>query len=197
MTNYPSIGRVLRSNTSGFAVGAQLPGDEEAPEFGALVQTEPSRTGVVVYGVIADVTIDDDAFVRQLVAAGVSDPAIIQDQRRNRQVPVVMEIATLGYHDASGYHQRPAPRPPTTLDPIQLADEHTHLAFTATHGWLRLLLSRPPEQGDPLLAAAVRGAAQVRPPAQREEYLIEIGRELARWLADDPIRLDGILSQFH
>jgi hypothetical protein len=48
---------------------------------------------------------------------------------------------------------------------------------------------------DQLLAAALRMAAQARPPDQREGYLVGAGRELARLLAADLTRLDGILQQ--
>jgi hypothetical protein len=46
-----------------------------------------------------------------------------------------------------------------------------------------------------LLAAALRTAAQARPTDQRESYLVGAGRELARLLAADLTRLDGILQQ--
>mgnify|MGYP000106110759 CR=1 FL=1 len=49
---------------------------------------------------------------------------------------------------------------------------------------------------DQLVAAALRAAAAARPSEpEREAYLIAAGRELARLLALDLTRLDGILQQ--
>jgi hypothetical protein len=41
----------------------------------------------------------------------------------------------------------------------------------------------------------LRNAAAARPPDQREAYLVSAGRELAKLLALDLTRLDGILRQ--
>ena len=43
------------------------------------------------------------------------------------------------------------------------------------------------------LISALRAAALARPPDQREPYLVSAGRELAKLLALDLSRLDGIL----
>ena len=52
------------------------------PTFGAFVQTA-SNDGGQIYGLIYDVRVDDDPFVRQLIAAGdlevrLSDPSQIR-----------------------------------------------------------------------------------------------------------------------
>ena len=44
-----------------------------------------------------------------------------------------------------------------------------------------------------LLIATIRQAALARPPDQRADYRIAVGRELAQLLALDLTRLDGIL----
>ena len=50
----------------------------------------------LIYGLIFNVTIEDDAFVRQLVAAGVESAEIIEDQRQKRQVPIVVDVLVVG-----------------------------------------------------------------------------------------------------
>ena len=68
------------------------------------------------------------------------------------------------------------------------------MRFTERHDWLRTVLGAVEVPADQLLIATLRAAAQARPPDQREPYLVSAGRELARLLALDLSRLDGILQ---
>lgn len=197
MSEPTSIGRVLRSSTTRFTVGCrQLIAEQgqRIPEFGALVRAD-AKDGGLVYGLISNVTIEDDTFVRQLVAAGIESAEIIEDQRQKRQVPIVVDVLVVGGGQAlEVYHRLPA-QPPSTLDQIYLCTAAETARFTARHDWLRTVLASPEAPVDPLLIAALRAAAQARPPEQREAYLISAGRELAKLLALDLTRLDGILRQ--
>ena len=92
------VGRVLRSSTTSFTVGCRQlisEQDQRIPEFGTLVRAE-IKSGAHAYGLIYNVTIEDDTFVRQLVAAGVESAEIIEDQRQKRQVPVVVDVLVVG-----------------------------------------------------------------------------------------------------
>ncbi len=65
----------MRSSTVAFTVGAQqLIADQDALtlRLGALIKTAGARNNI--FGLICNVTIEDDAFVRQLVAAGSTTP---------------------------------------------------------------------------------------------------------------------------
>jgi len=190
------VGRVLRSSTTSFTVGCRQlisEQDQRVPEFGALVRAE-GKAGGLVYGLIFNVTIEDDAFVRQLVAAGVDSPEIIEDQRQKRQVPIVADVLVVGGgHNSSVYHRLPA-QPPSTLDQIYLSDPAEIVRFTARHDWLRIVLGSLDVPADQLLTATLRAAALARPEAQRDPYLVSAGRELAKLLALDLSRLDGILG---
>ncbi len=189
------VGRVLRSSTTSFTVGCRQlisEQDQRIPEFGALVRADAAG-GSLVYGLIYNVTIEDDAFVRQLVAAGVDSPEIIEDQRQKRQVPVVVDVLVAGSgRGLEVYHRLPA-QPPSTLDQIYLCNAAEIVRFTERHDWLRAVLGSIEAPADQLLIAALRNAAQARPPDQRDAYLIAVGRELAKLLALDLTRLDGIL----
>ncbi len=189
------VGRVLRSSTTSFTVGCRQlisEQDQRIPEFGALVRADAAG-GSLVYGLIYNVTIEDDAFVRQLVAAGVDSPEIIEDQRQKRQVPVVVDVLVAGSgRGLEVYHRLPA-QPPSTLDQIYLCNAAEIVRFTEQHDWLRAVLGSIEAPADQLLIAALRNAAQARPPDQRDAYLIAVGRELAKLLALDLTRLDGIL----
>jgi len=189
------VGRVLRSSTTSFTVGCRQlisEQDQRVPEFGALVRAE-AKDGNLIYGLIANVTIEDDAFVRQLVAAGVESAEIIEDQRQKRQVPIVVDVLVAGSGRAlEVYHRLPA-QPPSTLDQIYLCNAAEIVRFTERHDWLRTVLAAVEAPADQLLISALRAAAQARPPDQREAYLIAAGRELAKLLALDLARLDGVL----
>jgi hypothetical protein len=156
------------------------------------------------------VTVEDDPFVRQLVAAGVEDEEYIADQRQRRQVPVSVDVLIVGHGRAATpaspvpqsdgalldvYHRLP-PQPPATLDRIYACNNAELVRFTERHDWLRIVLAVPSSAADALLIAALRSAAQARPELDRREaYLVSAGRELAKLLALDLTRLDGILRQ--
>lgn len=192
------VGRVLRSSTAQFTVGCQqllADPDGVTPRLGALVKAS-SATGDV-YGLICNVTIEDDAFVRQLVAAGTTSEEIIEDQRRRRQVPVVIEVQIIGYRAGERVFQRLPPQPPRTLDPTRTCTPAEARRFTQQNDWLRILLSAPDvSSADQIIVAALLAAAETRPSLiERESYLVEAGRDLARLLAMDLTRLEGILQQ--
>ena len=189
------VGRVLRSSTTSFTVGCRQlisEQDQRIPEFGALVRAE-GKDGTIIYGLIFNVTIEDDAFVRQLVAAGVDSAEIIEDQRQKRQVPIVVDVLVVGGGQGLAvYHRLPA-QPPSTLDQIYLCEPAEIVRFTERHDWLRTVLGSVEAPVDQLLTATLRAATQARPPDQREPYKIAAGRELAKLLALDLARLDGVL----
>jgi hypothetical protein len=199
------VGRVLQASTTRLTVGCQpsiAAQNQTIPPFGSLVKaTGPGEA--VTYGLVHNVTVEDDLFVRQLVAAGMDDEVYIADQRQRRQVPVVVEVLLVGFGTppqsggavtAEIRHYLP-PQPPTTLDKVYACESAETVRFTARHDWLNTILVAPDIAVDVLIPAALRAAAQARPLDQREAYLVAAGRELARLMALDPIRLEGILRQ--
>jgi hypothetical protein len=191
------IGRVLRASATGFTIGCQQALSAQAqstPPFGAFVRAE-NPDGSLIYGLVGDIVVEDDPFVRQLVAAGVEDEEYIADQRQRRQVPVAVEVLTLGVGQGLNVSHRLPPQPPGTLDRIHACNGAEIVRFTARHDWLRAVLAAAILPADALIVAALRNAAEVRPPDQREGYLVSAGRDLAKLLALDLTRLDGILRQ--
>ena len=131
-----SVGRVLRSSTTSFTIGCRQlisEQDQHVPEFGVLVRAE-GKDGAVIYGLIFNVTIEDDAFVRQLVAAGVDSAEIIEDQRQKRQVPIVVDVLVVGGGQGLAECHRLPAQPPRTLDQIYLCNS----AETVLHRTERL-----------------------------------------------------------
>lgn len=192
------VGRVLRSTTASFTIGCQQLISEQGnltPQLGALLRAEGTDSAIV-YGMTCNVTIEDDAFVRQLVAAGEDRPEYIEDQRQRRQVPVVVDVTTVGFGRSREIYHRLPPQPPRTLDLIYTCNGAEIIRFTERHDWLRLLLPAFGAPMDQVIIAALRAAAEARPTGiEKEQYLVGAGRELAKLLALDLSRLDGILTQ--
>lgn len=187
-----AVGRIIRSSTTRFAVGCQVL-RPQVPVFGSLVKVRALGSDEI-FGLIHDVRMDDDPFVRQLAAAeGLADE-YVEDQRRNRQVPVEVGVLVVGYRQGANlYHYLP-PQPPLSLDVIHACEPTELVAFTAEFGYFRLVLDALDLPADELLAANLRYSAEARGSLARD-FLLDAGRELARLLAMDQPRLDGLLRR--
>lgn len=186
------VGRVIRSSTTRFAVGCQVL-RPEVPVFGSLVKVRAQKDDEI-YGLIYDVCMEDDPYVRQMATANDPPPEAIEDQRHNRQVPIEVGVLVVGYrHGSSMFHRLP-PQPPLSLDVIYTCSQAELIAFTDSFGYFRLVLDNGDLPADELLAANLRDAAEERGDGGRD-FLVEAGRELARLLAMDLPRLDAILRR--
>jgi len=189
------LGRVLRASTASFTAGCRTL-EDDLPVFGALVQTERSD-GASVYGLIYDVRVDDDPFVRQLIAAGDLTEEYVQDQRQRRQVPVEVNVLVVGGRDRAGrVYQHLPPQPPATLSWVAVCPQAQVRQFGQRLDFLRPVLDAADAPADELAAAALRQMAAAQGDAARaRDYLIDAGRELARLLSREPARLNGILQR--
>lgn len=191
------VGRVLQASTTRFTIGCQRPisaQTQSLPAFGALVKV-PEDGQSMSYGLVYNVAVEDDLFVRQLVAAGVEDEVYIADQRQRRQVPVIVDVLLVGFGSGSDIRYYLPPRPPASLDKVYACNEAEVVYFTERNDWLRTVLTAAEIPTDQLVGAALRAAAEARSEERRQAYLVDAGRELARLLALDLARLDGILRQ--
>ncbi|MCB0011195.1 MAG: hypothetical protein KDE34_04820 [Anaerolineales bacterium] len=160
----PQIGRVLRASSAGFAVGCRV-SELSLPAFGSLVRAEPLGGGETIIGLIYDMFVDDDQLVRRLVLADDPPAAVIEDQRRNRLLPIVMSVLTIGYEVDGRLEYGLAPRPPLNLDPVFLINRSADVArFTDNVSYLRLILRANDNNVpiDQLLVAHVRQAYDLR-----------------------------------
>lgn len=196
-TDKQALGRVLRASTASFTAGCRTL-EDDLPIFGSLVQAERSD-GAAVYGLIYDVRVDDDPFVRQLIAAGDLSEEYVQDQRQRRQVPVEVNVLVVGGRDKAGqvYHYLP-PQPPATLSWVTVCSSDQVRQFGGRLDFLRTVLDAADAPADELTAASLRHAAAAQGDSvQAQRYLQDAGRELARLLSRDPARLSGILQRMH
>jgi hypothetical protein len=196
-TAHIPVGQVLWASTGKFAIGCALAAVQHMhalPRFGTLVRGD-AGSGETIYGLIYDITVEDDPLVRQLVASGVDRAEYIEDVRQHRQVPVTVEVLVVGYGEDEAIYYRLPPLPPGSLNAIYPCAAAETVRFTARHGWLRAVLNATDLPAEELAAAALRAAIAARPADQRDAYLLEAGRELARLLAADPARVDSLLEK--
>lgn len=190
----PTIGRLLRSSTLDYVFGCSVP-EPEVPLFGAFVKAPAQRGRSEVIGLIYNIAIEDDPFVRQMIATPDLDEAYIQDQRVNRQVPIEVSVLAIGYRNGGGFTHDLPPQPPITLDRISPCDAAEIKQFTERLDYLRLILFAPDVPADELVAVSLRVAADCQPAEDRDRFLRNAGRELAKLLNRDLARLEKLLKR--
>jgi hypothetical protein len=166
-----SIGRLLRSNTSSCVIGCKV-SQQNAPVFGEMVRI-PLSNGVQIYGLVHEIHIDDDGLVRQLVtAAGISDE-VIEDNRQNRNMPVEMSVAFIGWEIFTCGE-----------------DEITRFLASGKFGYLRALLRNEELPAANLITAHLRQVTQAE-RASSTIWMENSLREVIALLKDDyPILMD-------
>jgi len=188
------IGRMLRSDTTGFTFGCLLP-EPEVPLFGDFVKA-PAQQGLTeIIGIIHNIVIEDDLFVRQLITAPDLPDAYIQDQRQNRQIPIEVSVMSVGYSSGNTMMQGLPPQPPVTLDYIKRCSNNDVATFTDRQDYLALILNSKETPVEELIATSLQRAAKARPIEDRALFLLQSGKELARLLSDDLSKLDSILRR--
>ena len=147
-----------------------------------------------VYGLIYDVRMEDDPFVRQVATLAAQRPEIVEDQRQHRQVPIETAVLMVGYRRDDSIHHHLPPQPPLSLDILHACDDGELVEFTSSFGYFRLVLENRDLPVDELLAANLRSAAQAR-GAGAYDFLVLAGQELARLMPLDLGRLDSMLRR--
>lgn len=188
------IGRLLRAGVTEFVVGCQV-SQVETPALGALVQAVVDEQ-YHVYGLIYDIHIDDDGLVRQLVTAGSLDENIIADNRMNRNIPLEISVLSVGYRQGNQISHLLPPRPPLSLDIINLCDDQEIRRFTQAgkYGYFRHILRRTDLATEEILAAHLKQANDAHCAAGETEWLAAANLELITWLRDDYPTLMRVLG---
>jgi hypothetical protein len=194
MTDQPiTVGRVLRSSTAGFSIGCRVL-RADVPEFGAFVKVAQGNTQIT--GLIYDVQFVDDPLVRQIITADSMPPELRLDQSQ-RLAPIEISVLVVGFVRERQVVQHLPPQPPATLDEIMTCAPDEVTAFTRQFTFLRTILNAQDAPADELVAACLRLASASRPQVERRTFLLDAGRELARLLSGDPVRLEGILQRIN
>ncbi len=150
------IGRLLSASTTACIVGCRV-SQANVPAFGGLVRI-PLDPDYGIYGLIYDISIQDDGLVRQLVTAEKIDEDVLQDNRVNRNVPVEVSVLHVGYRRAGQIHHLLPPRPPLSLDAIYVCGPKEACAFTEAgrFGYFRHVLRAADLPLGELLAAHIQ-----------------------------------------
>ncbi|HNS49587.1 MAG TPA: hypothetical protein PKO09_00210 [Anaerolineae bacterium] len=188
-----AVGRIIRSSTTRFSAGCNVL-RPLVPAFGALVKVS-AVGGEEIYGLIYEVKMDDDPFVRQMAAAGENLlPEYVEDMRHNRQVPIEVGALVVGYRTGEEVRHSLPPQPPLSLDLMLACGSEELVAFSRRLDYFGLVLGSRDLPADELLGAHLRYAAQAR-DAAGHDFLLDAGRVLANLLALDLNRLECLLRR--
>lgn len=189
-----AIGRLLRAGTTGFVVGVRV-AQWEAPAFGSLVSA-PLPNGYRIFGLIHDIHIDDDGLVKQLITAENVDPAIIADNRENRNIPIEISVIAVGFSENDEVRHLLPPRPPLSLDSIYLCSRADIRRFTAAgkFGYFRHILRAADLPVGELLAAHVEQAHAAHLEIGNTAWGEAATKELIVLLRDDYPTLMSVLG---
>lgn len=188
---YP-VGKVTSASNARFAVGCRLL-RSQVPTFGSLVKAE-AGDGIVILGLIRDVQLLDDPLIRQVAVLSDERPELIADQYQ-RLLPIEVQVQVVGYRCGERWCHWLPPQPPMSLAQITTCTDQELRAFTERFDYFRLVLDARDYLADELLAAHLRAAAAARGDSAGRGFLVDAGRELARLLAMDLQRLDGLLRR--
>ncbi len=194
-----TIGNVLRADIRGFVIASRIPAPE-VPTFGAFVRAPIQQETAELIGLVYDIRLQDDPFLRNLAANVVPDAPeyaeIIRDQRENRAVPVEISVVAIGYRyrEAESYLYGYPPQPPMVLHQITVCSPEEVRRITASVDFLRTLLDNRDLPADELIPTVLQQTAP-DDGADRQAYLLSAGRYLAQHLGRDPVRLEKILRR--
>ena len=183
------IGRLLSSTTSGCVIGCQV-SQADAPAFGQMVRI-PLEDGSQVFGLVHEIHVNDDGLVRQLVTSINLSPEVIEDNRKNRNMPVEMSVVFIGWQNAKTISQTRPPKPPLSLEKIYTCEDGEVSAFCASgrFAYLRSLVRNEDLPAADLLTAHL-GQVLKSGNIESENAL----REVIALLKDDYPQLMDVLS---
>ncbi len=192
--NSIEIGRLLRASTTGCVVGCRV-SQLDAPVFGGMVSI-PLEGDRKVYGLIYDIQIADDGLVRQLVTAEGIASEVIEDNRRNRNVPVEISVLFIGYTDGGKYFHMLPPRPPLSLDAIYPCGENEICEFTShgRFGYLRHILRDIELPTAEILSSHIQQVGRIQLKTGNKAWARDITQELITLLRDDYATLNTVLN---
>lgn len=188
------VGEVIETSTARFVAHCyELHG---APALGSLVRTGPPD--LAIFGLVAAVRTAGVDPGRRPFARGRAETDPAEVFRKNPQLAQLFrtefEAIIVGHAAGGAIYQTLPPVPPRIHDFVYLCGADEAVRFTERLDFLALLLEQTaPAPVDELIAAAVRRSADCQPDP--DGFLVRAGRELARLLAPDPVRLQLLLRR--
>lgn len=187
---YSYIGRMLSANSRECVVSALTP-QNEIPAFGSMLRIPMGEGQPEIYGVVTDVTLEEDGFLRQIAGSADISEEVIRDAQENRNVPIVIRVAFIGYMEGDKVLHLLPPRPPVTLTEIYPCTNREICEFTRKLGYLRLLLNITTLPAGELLAVHLRLTAKAHVQMGDTDWAQRAVEEIMELLSGSP---DGLIA---
>ena len=192
-TNISYIGRMLSANSRECVVSA-LTAQDRIPPFGSMLRIPLGPEQPEIYGVVTDITLEEDGFLRQIAGSPAISEEVIRDARENRNVPIVLRTLFIGYKDGDRILHLLPPRPPVTLTEIYSCTDREICEFTRKAGYLRLLMDVTNLPAGELLAVHLRQAARAHVQLGDTDWAKRALEEVMDLLSGDPAGLIAVMG---
>ena len=192
-TNISYIGRMLSANSRECVVSA-LTAQDRIPPFGSMLRIPLGPEQPEIYGVVTDITLEEDGFLRQIAGSPAISEEVIRDARENRNVPIVLRTLFIGYKDGDRILHLLPPRPPVTLTEIYSCTDREICEFTRKAGYLRLLMDVTNFPAGELLAVHLRQAARAHVQLGDTDWAKRALEEVMDLLSGDPAGLIAVMG---
>ncbi|HEX3037019.1 MAG TPA: HAS-barrel domain-containing protein [Thermodesulfobacteriota bacterium] len=183
------VGEVIESSTRGFVARSQNVG--ESPHFGYFVKTKGEP---VVYGVVYEILTESKEPGRKPTTYGMS----IEELRREQ--PQIFELLKTEFHALIiAYSEQGKtrfslpPLPPPIYSFVYECEKEEIERLTSQDFFLRSIISSPNIPVDDLIIASLRYAQDSR--EFDKDYIVRMGKSLARIFKDDYERLSSVLRR--
>ena len=187
------IGRLLSANTMECVVSCLTP-QQSIPPFGSMLRIPLGTEDMRVYGVVTDIQLEEDGFLRQIAGSATISEEVIRDAQENRNVPIVMRVAFIGYQEEDRILHLLPPRPPVTLTEIFPCSNREICEFTRKLGYLRLLMNVTNIPAGELLAVHIRQTAKAHVQMGDTDWAQRAVGELMDLLKDDTSALMAVMG---
>ncbi len=189
-----AFGRILSTNSLECVVSYSV-SEESMPRLGAMVRI-PLSDENDIYGLVTDIQIEDDGFLRQIASASSVSDEVMMDTRLNRNVPIVVRVLFIGCREDGKIQYRLPSRPPLSLEAIYICDEPEVAEFTSAgrFGYLRHVLRAKDVPIDEILAAHIRMTARAQTAQGNKKWSDQAIKEIIMLLKDDYDTLITVLG---
>jgi len=187
------IGRMLSANSRECVISS-LTAQDEIPPFGSMLRIPLKNGDPEIYGIVTDITLEEDGFLRQIAGSAAIAEEVIRDTQENRNIPIVLRAAFIGYKEGDRILHLLPPRPPVTLTEIYPCSARDICEFTRKLGYLRLMMDMTVMPAGELLAVHLRQAAKAHVQLGDTDWAQRAVSEVMDLLSGDPAGLIAVMG---
>ncbi len=183
------VGEIVESSTKGFV--ARSPRIGQSPSFGCFVKTDSKP---VVYGLVYEIITESRDPGRK------PDPYGKSIEELKREQPEIFELLktefralTIAYSEKESIRFSLPPIPPHIHYFVYECTREEVELLSSEDFFLRTIISSPNVPVDDLIISSLRYAQDAR--QFDKEYLVRMGKSLARFFRDDYERLSSVLRR--